>query len=37
MRMIIATVLALGIVTAAAAPTFAFDSKTFWQTRVAGN
>ena len=36
MSKIIAAVLVLGLVTAAATPSFAFDKKTFWQTYVTG-
>ena len=35
MSKIIATVLALGFITAATAPSFAFDSKKFWEMHLA--
>ena len=35
MSKIIAAVLALTVITAATAPSFAFDTKTFWQTQDA--
>jgi hypothetical protein len=34
MSKILAALVALTIVTAAAAPSYAFDSKTFWQTQA---
>ena len=33
MSKIIAAVVALGLVTAATAPSYAFDAKTFWQNQ----
>ena len=34
MNKIIAAIVALTVITAAAAPSYAFDAKTFWQTHV---
>jgi hypothetical protein len=37
MSKIISAIIALAIVTAATAPSYAFDSKTFWQTHEHDN
>jgi len=37
MSKILAAVLALGVLTAAAAPSYAFDAKTFWETHRGPN
>ena len=34
MKNLITAIVALTVITAAAAPSYAFDAKTFWQTHV---